>query len=148
ASRPAEKRDAGLSGSPPFTFARGASGNGQIGSRQWAKGNRKETASGARFPTADLPIADWRTSTPRLEIFRIVQRLVADRCDLHRVGFAEILDQKLAALLAIGPGQVGERDVLADRRTVGDGSREGAAAELVNQRIARFGVQHRHGAAR
>src|SRR5262249_53846192 len=58
--------------------------------------------------------------TPRLEIFWVVERLVADSCHLDRVGLAEIFDGQLAALPCIGPRQVGERDVLAYARPVSD----------------------------
>lgn len=50
---------------------------------------------------------------------------------------------ELPAFLAIGPWQVGERDVLADGRTEGDGGRVGATAELIDQHFARFRIHHR-----
>src|SRR5688572_25939191 len=74
----------------------------------------------------------WLTSRqpsrPRLQVLRIVERLVADCGHFDWVGLAEIFDDQLSAFLAIGPGQVGERDVLADGRAIGDRGGEGAAA--------------------
>src|SRR5262249_41312345 len=51
--------------------------------------------------------------TPRLEIFWVVERLVADSCHLDRVGLAEIFDGQLAALPCIRPRPAGARRVPA-----------------------------------
>ncbi|MCY1298780.1 hypothetical protein D9M70_482820 [compost metagenome] len=48
----------------------------------------------------------------------------------------------------MGPGQIGKRDVLADRRPEGDRGGVGAAAEFVDQHRAGFRIHHRQGADR
>ena len=63
----------------------------------------RRTASGAGF-----------------QILRIVERPVTDRGNLDGIGLAEILDNQLPALLAVGPGQICECNVPADRRPVSD----------------------------
>ena len=56
---------------------------------------------------------------PGFQILRVVERLVADGDDFDGVGFAEVFDLQLAAGLAIGPGEIGKGDVLADGGAVG-----------------------------
>src|SRR5436190_413755 len=87
-------------------------------------------------------------SRPGLQVLWVVERLVADAGDFDRIGLPEVLDDQLAAYLAVRPRQIGKRDVLADARSVGDRSGEGAAAEFVDQRLLRLRVHHRHGADR
>src|SRR5436305_1450741 len=79
-------------------------------------------------------------SALRLAVFRVVERLVPDRRHLHRIAFAEILDLQLAPFLAMRPGQIGQRDILADRRAIGDRARIGTPPQFIDQRLARFGV--------
>ena len=62
-------------------------------------------------------------------------RMVPLTGDLDRIGLAKILDLQLAARLAPGPRQIGQRDVLADGRTIGDRIGVGPATELVDQRL-------------
>ncbi len=55
--------------------------------------SRAASAAHNRVSPQDLARRTLRpASAPRLEVLRIVERLVADACDLHRVALAEIFD--------------------------------------------------------
>jgi hypothetical protein len=50
-------------------------------------------------------------TTSWLQVFGVVERLVADCGDLDQIGLIEIFDIQIAADLAIIPWQIGERDL-------------------------------------
>src|SRR5215468_5314316 len=87
-------------------------------------------------------------STSRFEVFRIVERLVADGNDLNRIDIGEILYRQLAALLAVTPRQIRKHNVFADRWAIGDRGYEGAAAEFIYECLAGLGVDDWHVADR
>src|SRR5690606_7542574 len=71
-------------------------------------------------PSSRVEPPDPPASASRLQVLRVIERLVSNRRHLDREALGEILHLELAPLLAIGPWQIGERYVLADGRPVGD----------------------------
>jgi len=90
-----------------------------IGAVRWAGATQRKYK--AKLPGwSSAAFASGTVLAPRLEVLRVVKRLVANCRNFNRIGLAEILDIELATYLAVLPGQIGERYVLADGWAKGD----------------------------